>query len=133
MVDSPHTLTTRHKASLQKFIEKNDWIQTKIELLESSELPAIDTDEALLDEDVLSRLVHEHDRIEAEVQELDNGELRALRLLAKGESHRRGINAIFGLYAASAMLRLLMLNIPCSGFFAQESVAGGYRSDRDNA
>lgn len=96
MVDSPHTLTTRHKASLQKFIEKNDWIQTKIELLESSDLPAIDTDEALLDEDVLSRLIHEHDRIEAEVQELDNGELRALRLLAKGEFHCRGVNTIIG-------------------------------------
>ena len=87
MLDSLHTLDSRHKASLQKFIDKNDWIQSKIVHLENSTLPAIDAPDAL-DEASLSQLVAEHDRTEAQVQELDNGELRALRLLAKGRQCR---------------------------------------------
>lgn len=79
-----HTLDSKHKASLQKFVDKNEWIQSQIAHLESSALPAIDDAEQVLDDAILSKLILEHDRTEAIVQELDNGELRALRLLAKG-------------------------------------------------
>lgn len=85
MVDSHAALTKRHKASLQSFIDKNDWIQSKIDYLERSTLPAIDAEDHSLDEAALAQLLQEHDRTEAEVQDLNNGELRALRLLAKGK------------------------------------------------
>ena len=84
MVDSHSALTKRHKASLQSFIDKNDWIQGKIDFLERSTLPAIDAESWSLDDAALSQLLQEHERLEAEVQDVDNGELQALRLLAKG-------------------------------------------------
>lgn len=84
MADALHALDSKHKASLERFVEKNDWIQSKIRQLETSPLPAVDADESVLDEAALLELVDEHNRIEADVQELDNGELRALRLLARG-------------------------------------------------
>lgn len=86
MIEAHTALTKRNKASLQSFIDKNDWIQSKIRHLKSSRLPPIDAESSELDDAVLSELLSEHDRVEAEVQELDNGELKSLRMLAKGQS-----------------------------------------------
>jgi hypothetical protein len=73
-----HALDFRHKASLQKFVDKNEWIQDKIGLFESTTLPSIDAEDASLDDATLAGLITEHDLLDVQAQQLDNGELRSL-------------------------------------------------------
>lgn len=80
-----HVLEQRHKLSLERFSKKRDWIEAKISQLEATVLPAFDDLDGVLEDVQLAAAWKQHDDIDKEANELDQGELRSLRLLAKGE------------------------------------------------
>ena len=81
-----HSLEQRHVISLSRFSKKQIWIQSQIARLEESVLPSFEALDGVLDaKDVgLEDNWQEMQEIERATNELDQGELRSLRLLAKG-------------------------------------------------
>ena len=90
-----HSLEQRHVISLSRFSKKQIWMQSQIARLEESVLPSFEALDGVLDgKDVgLESKWQEMDEIEQATNELDQGELRSLRLLAKGECCRRAVSA----------------------------------------
>jgi hypothetical protein len=78
-------LEQRHKLSLERFLKKRDWIDLKISQLEATVLPAFEELDGIVEDVQLATAWKQHDEIDTEANELDQGELRSLRLLAKGE------------------------------------------------
>ena len=78
-------LEQRHKLSLERFLKKRDWIDLKIAQLEATLLPAFEDLDDVVEAVQLEAAWAQHDEIDREANELDQGELRSLRLLAKGE------------------------------------------------
>lgn len=81
---SQHVLEQRHKLSLERFLKKRDWINAKIGQLEATVLPTFEDLDGIIEDVQLAAAWKEHDDIDKEANELDEGELRSLRLLAKG-------------------------------------------------
>jgi hypothetical protein len=85
-----HSLEQRHVISLSRFSKKQIWIQSQIVRLEESVLPSFESLDGVLDGSGvgLESKWQEMEEIEQATNELDQGELRSLRLLAKGEPCR---------------------------------------------
>lgn len=106
------TIGEKHKQSIKRLSTRNEWVITASKRLEESILPAIDDSslEGCVDSDSLRHFWQLHDEIEKEANEFDTGELRSLRLLAKGQYVSfdvRRPNRLMSLWSSAASQKAL--------------------------